>query len=214
MIKAVIFDMDGTMVNSEVVWNMANTTLAERRGLVFEDGARKQMMGKKDSECLAAFKEYYKLDTPVEELVMERRGIMLANLAKVQANQGLFELLDLLDRLAFKKAVATSSFTEYVDKVLAQLGIRNRFDAVVTGDMVTFSKPNPEMFLEAAKRIGIEPSQCLVLEDAQNGIEAAFNAGMQSIALPHEHNQTHDFSKATKILPSMLEVNEQLIRSL
>jgi beta-phosphoglucomutase-like phosphatase (HAD superfamily) len=68
------------------------------------------------------------------------------------------------------------------------------------------SKPDPAIFLEAARRIGVEPSRCLVLEDAQNGVEAAFNAGMRVYAIPHDDSRHHDFSKATKVIASMREI--------
>ena len=73
-------------------------------------------------------------------------------------------------------------------------------------------KPDPEMFFTAAKRLGVAVYECLVLEDTQNGVEAAYNAKMKVFAIPHEYSNQHDFSKATKILNSMLDIDEKMIR--
>jgi len=208
MIKAIIFDMDGTMVNTEEMWGDVNRQLAAHYGITFDEKVRVQMMGKKDYESLSAFKEYFHLDTSVEELNKIRRKMILADARSVKINEGLYELLDLTDRLSIKKAVATSSFREFTDKILSSFNLEKRFDSVVTGDDVVLSKPDPAIFLEAAKRLGIVPSDCLVLEDAQNGVEAAYRAGMAVFAIPHDASKHHDFSKATKVLSSMLEVDE------
>jgi len=214
MIKAAIFDMDGTMVNTEHLWYAVNSQLALNHGVTYENGAKVLMMGKKDMECLAAFKEYYNLPDRVEDLVEERRQLQFADTNMLEMCSGLVAFLDLLDRMGVKKAVATASTIRFTDKVLSIFNLQERFDAIVTGDEVAHSKPSPDLFLEAARRINVAPADCLVLEDAQNGIEAAHNAGMFSIALPHQYSRDHDFSLATKILPSMLEIDEALLSSL
>lgn len=214
MIRAVIFDMDGTMVESESLWKVVNTKLGDQYGVTFDDIVRVQMMGRKDSECLGVFKDYFHLDAPVEELIQARRAILLSDISAITVKEGLFELLDLLDRLGIKKAVATSSFTEFTQLVLEKFHIRERFEIVVTGDEVKNGKPHPEMFLEAARRIDVPASACLVLEDAQNGVEAAVNAEMKVIAIPHKHTNLHDYSKATRVLDSMLQVDEALLKSI
>lgn len=211
MIKAIIFDMDGTMVNTEVMWGDISRKLAAHYGITFDEKVRVQMMGKKDYESLSAFKEYFHLDTSVEELIRVRREMILADTSSVRINEGLYELLDLTDRLSIKKAVATSSFREFTDKILSSFNLGNRFDSIVTGDDVVLSKPDPAIFLEAAKRLEAIPSTCLVLEDAQNGVEAAYQAGMTVFAIPHDASKHHNFSKATKVLNSMLEVDETVL---
>lgn len=214
MIKALIFDMDGTMVNTEELWGDINTKLATHFGIPFDERVRVQMMGKKDYDSLSVFKEYFHLEVGVEELIRVRREMILADVSLVKVNKGLYELLDLADRLSIKKAIATSSFREFTDKILASFDLEKRFDDIITGDDVELSKPDPAIFLEAAKRLDIEPSSCLVLEDAQNGVEAAYRAGMPVFAIPHDASKHHDFSKATKVLNSMLEVDETALNLL
>lgn len=214
MISAVLFDMDGTMVNTERLWGVINQKLAEEYGAVWDPAVRVQMMGKKDAECLAVFKEYFHLDVPVPELVARRRAMLLEDLSMIETNEGLYETLDLLERLGIKKAVATASFREFTARILSTFDLERRFDAVVTGDDVTHSKPDPGLFLEAARRLGAAPTECLVLEDAQNGVEAAYRAGMKVFAIPHADSSNHDFSKATRILSSMKEIDRAMLLSL
>ncbi len=205
-IRAVLFDMDGTMFDTEKLWGAVTRALAASYALTWDERVRTQMMGKKDSEALAVFKEYFKCTATVDELVARRRELILTDLSMVAVNPGLYELLDVLEEKGIRKAVATSSFRQLTDALLSQFQLTERFDAIVTGDDVTKSKPDPEIFLEAARRVSIEPSACLVLEDAQNGVEAAANAGMRVFALPHDDSAHHDFSRATRVLGSLLEV--------
>lgn len=206
MTRAVLFDMDGTMFATEGLWGVINRKLAEDYGAVWDESVRTRMMGKKDRESLLVFKEFFGLEAPVEELIARRRELILADLSAVTVNDGLTELLDALDRCGAKKAVATSSFREFAMKLLQAFDLTGRFDAIVTGDDVRESKPDPAIFLEAARRVGVVPAECLVLEDAQNGVEAAYNAGMRVYAIPHDDSRHHDFSKATRVIASMREI--------
>jgi len=206
MTRAVLFDMDGTMFATEGLWGVINRKLAEDYGAVWDESVRTRMMGKKDRESLLVFKEFFGLEAPVEELIARRRELILADLSAVTMNDGLTELLDLLDARGIKKAVATSSFRELAIHLIERFGLRARFDAIVTGDDVKESKPDPAIFLEAARRVGVVPAECLVLEDAQNGVEAASNAGMRVYAIPHDDSRHHDFSRATRVIASMRDI--------
>ena len=210
--KAVIFDMDGTMFDTEKLWGDVTRKLTEKYGVTWDENVRIGMMGKKDSEALAIMRDYFKLDVSVDELVATRRTMILEDLSLVRMNPGLLELLDLLEAKGIKKAIATSSFREFTDTLIAQFGLRSRFEAIVTGDDVQVSKPDPTMFLKAAELLTVAPAECLVLEDAQNGVEAAHNAGMKCYAIPHDASRHHDFSKADKVLSSMLEITEDLLQ--
>ena len=212
MIKAVIFDMDGTMFNTEKLWGDVTRKLTERYDITWDEDVRTQMMGKKDSEALAILKDYFRINASVKELIAARREMVLEDLSLVKINEGLLELLDLLDQKGIKKAIATSSFKEFTTRLLAQFDLTARFDTIVTGDDVAVSKPDPAMFLRTAELIQEKPVECLVLEDAQNGVEAAYNAGMRVFAIPHDASRHHDFSKADKILSSMSEIDEDLLQ--
>lgn len=215
MIKAVIFDLDGTMVETEnSVWVHVNHILAEKHGKKFDESVRKKMMGRKESEALQIFLDHHQIDATVEQLVEERQELLLQLVDRVKANPGLYELITLLNKMGIKKGIATSSFYPFASKVLEKVNLTSEFEVFVTGNQIRNGKPHPEIFLTVAKKLDVDPKDCLVLEDAQNGVEGAYNAGMKVIAIPHQYSVDHDFSKATMILKSLTEVTSKLLHVL
>jgi HAD superfamily hydrolase (TIGR01509 family) len=124
--------------------------------------------------------------------------------------------LALLESLHGKKtlALASSSYRDAVDAVLRGLDITHYFKAVISGLDVERVKPAPDIFLAAARAVGARPSECLVLEDAEKGVLAAYEAGMACIAVPNEHTRHHDFSRATRICASLKEITLEFIEEL
>ncbi|HVO96400.1 MAG TPA: HAD family phosphatase, partial [Terriglobales bacterium] len=126
---------------------------------------------------------------------------------------GAIELLTAL-RGTRKIALASSSYRDAVDGVLAGLAIAHFFEVIVSGLDVAQVKPAPEIFLKAAQRLGVAPAECLVLEDAEKGIVAAHRAGMRSVAIPNDYTRHHDFSKATRVCKSLTEITPAFLTSL
>jgi len=124
--------------------------------------------------------------------------------------------LDLLNALygQIRFALASSSYRDAIDGVLAGLNIVHFFDVIVSGLDVPAVKPAPDIFLKAAHELGVRPEECLVLEDAEKGVLAAYSAGMRCIAVPNDYTRHHDFSKATMVCSSLKEVTPALLRSL
>jgi HAD superfamily hydrolase (TIGR01509 family) len=122
----------------------------------------------------------------------------------------------LLNRLsgAMRIGLASSSYRDAVDGVIFGLGIADYFETIVSGLDVSRVKPAPDIFLEAAKRLGVAPSECAVLEDAEKGVIAAHAAGMRCVAVPNDYTRDHDFSQATHICSSLNEVTVNLLREL
>ena len=100
-------------------------------------------------------------------------------------------------------AVGSSSNPEVIETTLSTLGVRPLFEAVVSGVEVALGKPAPDVFLEAAKRLGAAPDACLVIEDSERGVRAARAAGMRCVAIPCGETRHHDFSDATLVLPTL-----------
>jgi HAD superfamily hydrolase (TIGR01509 family) len=126
---------------------------------------------------------------------------------------GALELLDTLHG-QIKLALASSSYRDAIDGVLAGLKIGHFFDVVVSGLDVPAVKPAPDIFLKAAHDLGVRPEECVVLEDAEKGVLAAHSAGMRCIAVPNEYTRHHDFSKATMVCSSLREISLEFLRSL
>lgn len=121
--------------------------------------------------------------------------------------------MDLLDRLRVRKTLglASSAYADAVEAVLAKLRIADRFECIVTGNQVRRLKPFPDIFLEAARRLGVRPDQCVVIEDAEKGVLAARAAGMKCIAVPSPRTAGNDFSAADLVLPSLHQVTVEIV---
>jgi HAD superfamily hydrolase (TIGR01509 family) len=124
--------------------------------------------------------------------------------------------LDLLKAWHGKRkfALASSSYRDAIDGVLAGLGMAHFFEVIVSGLDVPQVKPAPDIFLKAARDLDVEPAECLVLEDAEKGVMAAHLAGMRCVAVPNAYTRHHDFSKATRVCSSLTEITDDFLRSL
>ena len=184
--KAVIFDMDGLMIDTERLaieaWRLAGADF----GFSISSEIFMNMVGRDRRHGDRVLVETFGDDFPLAVVRDRYRGYMdgWIDEGKLSIKPGLLELLGFLDESSMPKAVATS--TEY-DRAIHKLSITNlleHFAAVVTGDQVQKGKPAPDIFLTAAKRLGIPPEHCLVLEDSDAGIQAAYRAGMTPVMIP------------------------------
>ena len=214
-IRAVIFDMDGLMVDSEPLHTEATSLFFQRLGLTFNLDHRPDLVGRKTVESLAILKQKYNLDMALEDIFREREGIFLELVRqKLQMRPGLEILLRRLKDAGYPLALASSGYRAYVNLVLEKFHLWDFFQTLVTGDEAQEGKPSPEIFLLAAKRLGVPPTLCLVLEDSEHGVVAAKRAGMQCIAVPNSVTQGRDFSLADVVVCSLEEVTVPLIQRL
>jgi beta-phosphoglucomutase len=213
MISTVIFDLDGLLTDTEPLhcqaWRqtlagvgveVSEAEYAEhwiRAGLGIEVFVRLRQLTH-DPEVLRRAK----LGT-FTTLVETSLCAMPGALALVEALYGKKRL-----------ALATSSFGETAHLILRQLDIARYFEAVATNESVARVKPHPDLFLHVAERLGVPPSECVVLEDAEKGVLAAHAAGMKVIAVPNLHTRDNDFSKATRVVASLTDVTLPLLDSL
>jgi HAD superfamily hydrolase (TIGR01509 family) len=205
-IRAVVFDFDGLMVNTEEVFNLSGTELLRRRGKEPTPALFHAMMGRRSHEALAYLIDIMKLDDTVEQLQAESTEIFFALLDDIlEPMLGLFQLLEAIERRGLPKAVATSSERAYLNNLLARLDLQNRFDALLTAEDVTHGKPHPEIYLTAAKRLGVDPAEMLVLEDSDMGTKAAAAAGAHIISVPHQHSSHFAFREAKAIATSLAD---------
>ncbi len=211
MIRAVLFDMDGLMIDSEPLAKQAWQQTAASYGRTIDEAMFGKMLGLRQAECSRLVREWLALPAPPEELARQRNARFMEMLpGRLRVMPGLFELLDWLKAQGMPRAVVTSGLPGYVNTVLRELAIESDFDAVVTGQDVPHGKPAPDCYLLGAERLNLPPDGCLVLEDAPNGIAAAKAAGMMCWAVPNEHTRALDLSAADQAMPSLLAVRDAL----
>ena len=194
-LAAVVFDLDGLIVNSEDIYEEADAEVLRRRGRTYEHVLRERMMGRPTDESLRMMIEHHGLSDTLEELRLERTGLR-DRLLKVSLAPmpGFVELLSAISAAKIPAAIATSGTRDYAALVLARLGIVNAFRFVLTAEDVKCGKPAPDIYRLAAKRLELSPTQTIVLEDSANGCRAGIAAQAFTVAVPNRHTQSHDFT--------------------
>ncbi len=212
---AVIFDMDGVIVDSEQVYQEIERQMYEELGIPVSMEEHRLFVGAAERSMWQYMKDKYKMDAETDWLVEEERSRFLSALDKpghIPLMPGLMNLLEILDRDAVPALVASSSSREIIEKVLRVNNIAHFFRDITGGDDVLHSKPAPDIFLHTASKIDLAPSRCLVIEDSENGIWAARSAGMKVVALFSAHSEGLDLSGASMIIHALDEIDTGLIR--
>jgi HAD superfamily hydrolase (TIGR01509 family) len=203
-IKAVVFDLDGLMFNTEDVFEIAGGEFMRRRGLEMTARVRDGMIGRRGPEALRHLVETTGLREPVEAIGAELRAIFMdlldAHLAPMPA---LFDLLGHIEARKLPKGVATSSPRRYMENILSRYQLLPRFAMTLTAEDVERGKPEPDIYLKAAETLGVSTSEMLVLEDSEAGTRAAAAAGAVIVSIPHRHTARHDFSTARHVATSL-----------
>jgi HAD superfamily hydrolase (TIGR01509 family) len=187
VIAAVVFDLDGVLVDTETVWDDVREALVRERGGRWHERAQADMMGMSSLEWSRYMHEELGLSESPQAINDEVVGRMLV---RYRADLPLIDgAVPAVERLAdaFPLALASSSNRPLIDAVLQTSGLERHFAATVSSEEVARGKPAPDVFLEAARRLGVEPRLCAAIEDSSNGLRAAHAAGMRVIALPNAH---------------------------
>ena len=185
MIQAVVFDLDGVLVDSEHVWDEARKELAAERGGRWHDQASRDMMGMSSLEWSRYMHDVIGLEDPPEEISAE----VVRRLEEIYRRE--LPLIDgaveAVERLAARwpLGLASSSNRELIDLVLELSGLAQNFRVTVSSEEVARGKPAPDVYLEAARRLGVAPEGCAAIEDSENGIRSAKAAGMRVLAIPN-----------------------------
>jgi HAD superfamily hydrolase (TIGR01509 family) len=184
-IEAVIFDLDGVLVDSEHVWDEVREELARERGGHWHDRAQADMMGMSSVEWSRYMHDVIGLSEPPEEIDAE---VVRRMRARYAAELPLVDCaVEAVRRLhaGFRLGLASSSNRPIIDAVLEAAGIAGLFDVTVSSEEVERGKPAPDVYFEAARRLGIPPERCVAIEDSANGIRSAAAAGMRVVAIPN-----------------------------
>lgn len=204
---AILFDMDGLMVDSESTRAESFKKIIRKYGGEVKEKIP-QVIGVRVLDNWIILKERYGLKEDPVKLMKEGEeeytNLIEANMPV--AMPGLFQLIDYLRKTKLRRAVVSSAGIKHIKLKLEKLGLTNFFEAVVSGDMLANGKPDPEGYLLAASKLGVNSGECLVLEDAPSGVQAAKTAGMSCIAIPSIYTENGDFSKADLILKDLGQV--------
>ena len=195
--RAVTFDLDGLMLNTEELYQYVGHELLRRRGRAFTGDLLDAMMGRPNAIAYRTMIDWHDLEDTPEALGVEADEIFDLILEEHLALMpGLLRLLDALESVSVPKAIATSSPPSFVERVLKPFDLAPRFEFVLTSEDVSQGKPNPEIYMQAAARFGITAAEMAVLEDSQAGCTAAAASGALTIAVPAGHSRRQDFSVA------------------
>jgi HAD superfamily hydrolase (TIGR01509 family) len=186
VIEAVIFDLDGVIVDSEIWWDEARREFAAQRGRSWSEADRAAVMGANSRQWSATMRDRLHLDEPDRQI---ERAIVEAVVERYRREgapiiPGAVEAVRRIAR-AWPTAVASSAHGEVIDAALEATGLTGVFRVVVSSDEVDRGKPEPDVYLEAARRLGVDPRRCLVVEDSLNGVKAAKAAGMTCVLIPN-----------------------------
>jgi len=192
-LEAVIFDMDGVMVRSEEAWIRSEREFLESRGIhLGEEGWRDfqlrhapYLAGRNQAEAARFYQQVFNLQESVEEIRRARMAIVRRYFAEVELMPGVRELLQVLYAAGLKIGLASGSPMELIELILHRYELGRYFQAVISGDEIHEGKPNPAIYLLAARELGVTPGKTLVFEDAPNGVKAAKAAGMICVYLPN-----------------------------
>jgi len=204
--RAVAFDLDGLMFNTEHVYWRVGTELMRRRGRVYTRELNDAVMGCTPQACFERMIRWHSLDDTWEELLVESeaifRGLLDEHLVPMP---GLLELLDALEAAGVPKAICTSSSRAVLGSILSRFEMEPRFQFTLAADDITHGKPDPEVYLKAAERFKVPPEEVLVLEDSQIGCRSAAAAGALVVAVPAGYSLGQDFSVASLVIGSLTD---------
>lgn len=204
---AVVFDMDGVLVDSEPMHVDAMRQLLRPYGIAYTDSENEEFFGFTDPEVFRVLRARYGLE-PDDHALTQRRAALLVELARKRTvpMPGVPDVPKALHGLGYRLAVASSTALDVIRATVDVLGIAALFETLVSGLEVGRGKPAPDVFVETARRLGLAPATCLVVEDSRNGLLAAKAAGMACAAIPCPATTHEDFSEADWRLDALPEL--------
>jgi HAD superfamily hydrolase (TIGR01509 family) len=214
VIRAVVFDLDGVVVDTEQVWDEVREHLTREWGGRYTPEAQRAMMGMSSREWSRYLHEVVGLPQEPEQINREVVQRMLARYrAELPLVDGAVDAVVRMGDAGFALAVASSSNRPLIDAVLATAGLTSSFSTTVSSEEVARGKPAPDVYLEAARRLGVVPEECAAVEDSESGIRSAHAAGMRVLAFPNrQYPPSHEaLANADLVLASLDELTVEAV---
>jgi HAD superfamily hydrolase (TIGR01509 family) len=213
-LKAVLFDMDGVIVDSEPLWSEAEKQLLARRNLAYSPSLKTAMMGRDARGAVGFLIEHYGLPESQDELIGERNQLIAELFQEhLKAMPGALEMVRSVIAARIVTGLVSSSPKPLMELALEKLGATGLFALALSGDQVTRGKPAPDIYISAAEKLGVKPECCLVIEDAPHGVTAAKHAGMFCLAINTSVSAV-ELAMADKVVSGFEEVDLKLLQSL
>ncbi|MCY4144987.1 MAG: HAD family phosphatase [Chloroflexi bacterium] len=183
-VEAIIYDMDGVLVDSEVYWDQARVDFAAERGLRWTDAMQRQAMGRSTVGWAGIMREQLTLDMSLDAIIAEMKTRVIAQYERrMPTRPGALESVAAM-QAQYRIGLASGSPTEIIKAVLRITGLDQQFEVMIYGDGVDKGKPAPDIYLEALRQMGVSPARALGIEDSANGLRALKAAGMFAVAAP------------------------------
>ena len=210
-IEAVIFDVDGSLVDSMGIWEEIDIEYLGRFGIPVPADLQHNLDGKSYQETAIYFKEHFPIPDSIEKMKADWHEMAVDKYAhEIQLKPGVIPFLKKLKEAGIKTGIATSNSKSLVGHLADNLGLHDYIDVILTGDEVSEGKPSPEIYLKTAKKLQVDPAKCLVFEDVPAGIQAGLRAGMKVCAVRDEYSRCDDVEKH-KLADYYLEEYWQLL---
>lgn len=217
MVKAVILDMDGLLIDSEPLWEEAELIVFSKLDVPLVAEMTKQTMGLRVDEVV----QYWFTRYPWKDITQKEVEAQIVNkvielvIKKGNSRKGVNEFIAIFKRKGLPLAIASSSNTDIINAVIGKLGISKDIDIIHSAEHEPYGKPHPAVYITAAEKLGILPQYCLAFEDSPNGVLAAKAARMKCVAVPDEKlKKDKRFYIADKVINSLLEFTEEDLNDL
>lgn len=186
MVRTIVFDMDGTLIDSEAMILDAWKEIAMQNGIPDIEQTLIKCIGITTKETKAVFRQIYGDNFPYEMYSQMASKLYQTEIEKngLPVKPGVYELFDFLKGNHYKIGLASSTREEVVRREMESIRLLDAFEVIVGGDMVTHSKPHPEIYLKSCELLGVSPCDCYAVEDSPNGIKSAYHAGMKVLMVP------------------------------
>ncbi|WP_066720596.1 HAD family hydrolase [Clostridium sp. Marseille-P299] len=212
-VEAVIFDLDGTLVDSMGIWKQIDIEYLAKFNLALPDDLQSSIEGMSFTETATYFKERFQIPDDIDQIKATWNEMTYHKYAnEVPLKEGVLAFLELLKSRDIKMGIATSNSRELVEVVIKNLKIDSYFDAIHTSCEVLKGKPSPDIYLLVSEKLGVSPDRCLVFEDVPQGILAGKNAGMKVCAVQDNYSKSYEDEKrqlADYFIDSFEELLEQ-----
>jgi sugar-phosphatase len=211
-IEAVIFDMDGVLIDSEPLWREIEREVFARVGLELTDEQMVETMGLRIDEVVEHWHRRHPWDEPPRREIADAviDGMVEAVEERGALREGAVEAVDRFARLGLRLALASSSPARLIDSVLIKSGLGGRFEVVHSAQGEPLGKPDPAVYLMTAAMLGVAPQRCLAVEDSESGVRSAKGAGMVCVAIPEVRPTGGSFAGADLVLSSIAELDDRI----